>query len=722
MWRYQVKFNKGGVELTLQVITLMAASLITGPVAWAAASSLQCTGTAAATSFLLTDWEAGLGPWEVGTYEVARPATFDTPDWAVVSNLPGGRSGSAAFVANLNTGDCGADDESGALTLTSPEIEIPANSSGPQISFNHWFHIEYGWDGGNLKISVNGGPYQLVPASAFQAGPYTDTLFDAFDSDGISYNTNPLAEQEAFTGPAGQQVTGSWRESRVDLSGIAGPGDTIRLQFDFGVDACDGQVGWYVDEVEVYGCVEELPAEETSLTLVNQVLNDSGGSAPPSAWTLTATGPTGFSGLGPSVSSGSDFQPGTYDLSQSGGPAGYAASAWVCSEGTQVDADTITLEAGANATCTITNDDIAPTLQLVKTIVNDNGGTVTNPNDFGLRIDGDLVANKSKYALSVGSHQASEDGLAGYRPGPWGGDCAADGSITLVLGQAATCTITNNDVDPGFQINAGHSGAWFNPDTAGQGQLIDVEPGQQFMFISWFTYTDAASANPSEQRWLTAQGNYSGKVAHLVLHETLGGQFDDPQEVSIEPVGEVILEFDDCEQGRMAYLIDAEDLAGEFPLVRAIPGSGNVCASQADNRPQAVEINAGMDGAWFDVNTPGQGFLVDTHIDQEGENFIFVAWFTYGDETASGQRWLTAQGGFEGSLAEIDVYETTGGSFDDPQVPSIVPVGTMSLDFSDCSHAHVTYSLPREGREGEIDITRAVPGSEALCEEIAGAD
>ena len=32
-----------------------------------------------------------------------------------------------------------------------------------------------------------------------------------------------------------------------------------------------------------------------------------------------------------------------------------------------------------------------------------------------------------------------------------------------------------------------------------------------------------------------------------------------------------------------------------------------------------------------------------------------------------GQRWLTAQGDFTGSNAAIDVYETTGGRFDDPQ-------------------------------------------------------
>jgi hypothetical protein len=135
-----------------------------------------------------------------------------------------------------------------------------------------------------------------------------------------------------------------------------------------------------------------------------------------------------------------------------------------------------------------------------------------------------------------------------------------------------------------------------------------------------------------------------------------------------------------------------------------------------------VGINAGMDGAWFDSNTPGQGFFIDTHPDPQGGNLIFVSWFTFGDETASGQRWLTAQGSFEGATAEIDVFETTGGSFDDPEPVSTTKVGTMSLDFTDCGNAQLTYSLPAESAAGDIVITRVLPGGKALCEELAGSD
>ena len=100
-----------------------------------------------------------------------------------------------------------------------------------------------------------------------------------------------------------------------------------------------------------------------------------------------------------------------------------------------------------------------------------------------------------------------------------------------------------------FEINAGHAGAWFNPDTAGQGQLIDVEPESKFLFISWFTFTDAGSANPNDQHWFTAQGNYSGNTADLLVSETLGGRLDDPQAVSTGPVGTATLSFTGCGNG-----------------------------------------------------------------------------------------------------------------------------------------------------------------------------
>lgn len=308
----------------------------------------------------------------------------------------------------------------------------------------------------------------------------------------------------------------------------------------------------------------------------------------------------------------------------------------------------------------------------------------------------------------------------------WSGSCSGTGTCSVSMTQAHSVTARFELPNPEpFQINAGHSGAWYNSETSGQGQLIDVEPESQFMFLAWFTFTSAASNNSDQQHWYTAQGNYSGNTAELILHETLGGRFDDPQETDTNPVGTVTVSFTDCEQGQMAYSIDTDGRQGTIPLQRLIPGSGDICeghSGQGAITTDAVDINAGMDGAWLNADTPGQGFLIDAHPNPDGSNFIFVAWFTYGDDTASGQRWLTAQGDFEGATAAIDIHETTGGRFDDPLIPNTAKVGTMTIDFTDCSNAQLSYSLTVDELANDMAISRLIPGGQALCEELAGAE
>jgi hypothetical protein len=117
------------------------------------------------------------------------------------------------------------------------------------MAFDHWVATEAGWDGGNLKISVNGGPWQLVAPGDFIYNPYNASLFTAAQG-----NTNPIAGEPAFTGADGGSVTGSWGRSIIDLGPYAQPNDKIVLRFDMGTDGCNGAVGWYVDDLSVYQC------------------------------------------------------------------------------------------------------------------------------------------------------------------------------------------------------------------------------------------------------------------------------------------------------------------------------------------------------------------------------------------------------------------------------------------------------------------------------------
>lgn len=211
-----------------------------------------CFGHGSKNSIHVTDWEAGLESWTTATRNVANPATFDTEDWQTVGDLPDTRAGHAAFVANLNSGNCADDDETGVLMLTSPRIRIPKGTLVPRVSFDHWYEIESRWDGGNIRLIVNNGISQLVPRAAIEYNSYNSLLL----SPEIG-NSNPLAGETAYT-----ETSMSWVQSWVNLYGLAEAGDMIQLQFDFGIDGCTGVVGWYVDNVQIYSCSEELPPSD----------------------------------------------------------------------------------------------------------------------------------------------------------------------------------------------------------------------------------------------------------------------------------------------------------------------------------------------------------------------------------------------------------------------------------------------------------------------------
>jgi len=186
-----------------------------------------------------------------------------------------------------------------------------------------------------------------------------------------------------------------------------------------------------------------------SLTLVKLIVNDHGGTLEPTDWVLAAAGPKMILGSGV-VSSGADFAAGNYILTELG-PDGYAASAWSCIGTGSQNGNFIALEVGTSAVCTISNDDIQPVLTLIKNVINDNGG-VLNVVDFPLFVNNTAVQSGVANGFNAGVYTVSETNQAGYEAGTWGGDCAADGTITLAIGDDKTCTLTNNDIPPELKI------------------------------------------------------------------------------------------------------------------------------------------------------------------------------------------------------------------------------------------------------------------------------
>ncbi len=138
--------------------------------------------------------------------------------------------------------------------------------------------------------------------------------------------------------------------------------------------------------------------------------------------------------------------------------------------------------------------------------------------------------------------------------------------------------------EPVFQINQGLSGAWYNPQTPGQGMLVDIQPDNNFIFVSWFVHEATQSSSSTKvgddnHRWLTMQGNYQDGTATLPVFNSSGGRFNDPAEVDTEQVGTATLRFEDCSSASVEYNLEDGNLTGTIDLQRLLPSAAALCES-----------------------------------------------------------------------------------------------------------------------------------------------
>lgn len=201
------------------------------------------------STFWKDDFEKGLGRWK--TTETVVYDGGHGYKWRGTRDVPGKHDSKVAFGPAPDEGDCsaGAGDISSVNGITTPRITMPGGGVR-KLSFQHYMATEPGYDGGNVKISVNGRAFKVIPEAAYlYNGPKT-TL--ATEADG---NTNPLAGQVGFTGTDGGIAFGSWGTSIIDLRKAgAKVGDKVRVRIELGRDGCGGNDGWYVDNVRFVIC------------------------------------------------------------------------------------------------------------------------------------------------------------------------------------------------------------------------------------------------------------------------------------------------------------------------------------------------------------------------------------------------------------------------------------------------------------------------------------
>jgi len=156
--------------------------------------------------------------------------------------------------------------------------------------------------------------------------------------------------------------------------------------------------------------------------------------------------------------------------------------------------------------------------------------------------------------------------------------------------------------------------------------------------------------------------------------------------------------------------------------------AGSTITVSVTEPAEIFQINSGLNDAWFNPATSGQGFLITIFPDIKQ---MFLAWFTFDTERPDeavtamlgepGHRWITAQGPYAGNTAELIIFVTEGGVFDAVEpVVSTDPDGdgAMIIEFVDCTEGLVSYEITSLGISGEIPIQRIVPDNVSLCNEL----
>jgi hypothetical protein len=253
-----------------------------------------------------------------------------------------------------------------------------------------------------------------------------------------------------------------------------------------------------VDANTLTACTITNRLKRGSIRVIKNVINDNGGTALPSAFTITLgdsanTVFAGASGAGTTFQFDEGY---AFNVSEIGLPAGYAqlSIAGDCSGAIAADVTKV---------CTITNDDQPPSLTLVKVVINDNGGTAVTT-DFILSADGPTPISgaggvSSGANFSAGAYALSETTVAGYTASAWsctGSGTQSGSSITLANGQSATCTIVNNDAKAAPAAATAMS--WVLHDSATVSGIRPGAPDASSATITFRLYgpNDAACTTP----------------------------------------------------------------------------------------------------------------------------------------------------------------------------------------------------------------------------------
>ncbi|MDL5488053.1 prealbumin-like fold domain-containing protein [Microbacterium wangruii] len=375
----------------------------------------------------------------------AQPATGDTLvfDHSETIGVPGGTYTLAEIDQLAGYELTGLSCTTGQTSLTSPTVTVPNGDNVTCTFVND--DIAPTLTLVKTVVNDNGGTAAATDWTLSATTPGGPDLSGASGATAVTAVTVPANSEYtlAETGPDGYDWSSLACDNGADAS-VADP--TVTLALD--------------EDVTCTFVNDDVPG---TLTLLKQVVNDDGGTAVPADWNQALTAqPAGGTAIAFDHDVSQQVTAGEYTLAESGGPEGYEWTALTCSTGsTTLESPTVTVANGEEVTCSFTNDDVAPTLTLVKTVTNANGGTA-EPTEWTLAAStpggpalSGVTGTPAVTAVAVPAGAeftlAESGGPAGYDWTSLACDNGAtispeDPTLTLGIAEDVTCTFGNTDV------------------------------------------------------------------------------------------------------------------------------------------------------------------------------------------------------------------------------------------------------------------------------------
>ena len=177
--------------------------------------------------------------WDFEDYNGDFVGTGNVWEWGVPTTGPGGAHSGTKLWATVLSGDY---PNSANATLDSPPIVLSASRPYTIMTFWHWYYIETNFDGGNVKISTDGGQTWSIL-----------TPMGGYDGTASSGNVG-IPGEPCFTGYSNN----FWQQELFDLSAYSG--QEVMVRFHFGSDGSVQKAGWYLDDVRIRSTsVDDIP-------------------------------------------------------------------------------------------------------------------------------------------------------------------------------------------------------------------------------------------------------------------------------------------------------------------------------------------------------------------------------------------------------------------------------------------------------------------------------